>query len=138
MLGKKLLVSAVLIAAIPIQAFAAASDTITISKADFTKLCENGSLADKRCKTVLSTPAPVKPPAPPAAPKPGAQLPTLSQAFKGSLPFGCKPTDKALFVRSDALDNFNYLLTLLPASSTSPLASADAATSPNAVARGLA
>jgi hypothetical protein len=137
MLEKKLLVSAALLTAIPVQSVAAPSDTIAISKADFIKLCENGSLADKRCETVLSTPAPAKPAAPPAAPQSGPQLPTLSQALKGSLPFGCKPTDKARFVRSDALDNFNYLLTLLPTSSTSPLASGDAATSPNAVAKGL-
>jgi hypothetical protein len=134
---KKLLVSVALLAAIPVQAFSATSDTIAINKTDFIKLCENGSLADKRCKTILSTPAPAKTPAVPKSPPSGPQLPTLSQAFKGSLPFGCKPTDKALFVRSDALDNFNYLLTLLPTSSTSPLASADAAASPNAVAKGL-
>jgi|ERR1700733_2553394 len=136
MLGKKLLVSAALLAGNPVQVFAAASDTYTVSKADFIKFCENG-FADKRCKTVLSTPGTVKPPAPPKSSESGPQLPTPSQAFKGSLPFGCKPTDKALFIRSDALDNFNYLLTLLPTTSTSPLASSDPAPSPNAVAKGL-
>jgi hypothetical protein len=38
----------------PFQTLAAASDTISISKSDFIKLCQSGSLADKRCKTTRS------------------------------------------------------------------------------------
>lgn len=118
-----------------------------MSKSDFVKLCQEGKLTTgahitEQCKIALSQPALFKPP--PKKPPQNEnkqsvdKLPTLTPLFKSYLPMGCQPSPKALFVRSDALDNFNYLLTLLPQPSNSPLAaSGDANASPNSLAKGL-
>jgi hypothetical protein len=142
----------VALATAPPGAFAASADLSGRSKSDLitslNAICDNGKSTLPACQAVYKK-APAAEPAKPggapgnasaAAPntkQKGPELPTLSYALKDRLPFGCKPADKALFVRSDALDNFNYLFTLLPQPSTGPLASQDAAMSPNSISKGL-
>ena len=121
----KKLFLAITVLALPTHA-GAAVDTdanISISKSEFINFCRNNVNIDKRCKAALaSLPAPashnsaklasgstVKGPVDQSLSQ-GLQLPTLSAPLADR--FGCKPNTKALFARSDALDNFNYLLDL--------------------------
>jgi hypothetical protein len=113
------------------------------------QLC-GGIIADLKRRTVgrKANPTTGNPPAhaAAAAPEPsGLQgkshdyLPTLSNAPGISAEiksWGCAPADKALFVRSDPLDNFNYLVTLDPTTSGDSDTS-DSSQSPNSKTKGL-
>jgi hypothetical protein len=140
------------LATTPPGAFAASPDLSGLSKSDLiarlTAICDNGKSKLSACRAAYATTSAADPTKPKgatgnasatvlAATQKGPELPTLSYALKDKLPFGCKPTDKALFVRSDALDNFNYTLNLLPTPSTGPLASQDVVASPNSISKGL-
>jgi hypothetical protein len=87
--------------------------------------CKAASRAGK-AKRVTSAPQPSNPPPPstaaagngtPPANKTGSGLPSLSAGLADQL--GCTPIDGTLFVRSDAIDNFNYLLFLPSGASAS-------------------
>lgn len=123
------------LATAPSGALATSQDLSKHSKdeliASLTKICDNGKSPIPDCQALY---VPATKPAKPT--QKGPELPTLSYALRNSLPSGCTPADKALFVRSDALDNFNYALGL-PGPATGGLASQDAAMSPNAISKGL-
>ena len=62
----------------------------------------------------------------------GPALPTLSWLVPESIASKCQPSNQALFIRSNSLDNFNYVDALVSSDDTS----SDSAQSPNAAAKG--
>jgi hypothetical protein len=62
----------------------------------------------------------------------GPALPTLSWLVPESIASKCQPSNQALFIRSDSLDNFNYADALVSSADTS----SDSGQSPNAAAKG--
>jgi len=108
------LAATALLAALQATAEAATSDnTLDLLKS----LCSQKKNADaKECKSLNPVSARTPPPSLPAPSSPTQrgrpELPTISWELRGSLPTTCVPASKALFVRSDLTDNFNYSDTL--------------------------
>jgi hypothetical protein len=127
---RDLFVAVSLSAVTPVYADATPAEgyTIKITESQFKQACKSGLLTGKQCKAALANtkptrdvaapPPPPTPPTPPpalaATPSKTFDLPTLSESFgyqkEGEGPADCLSPypPKAVFVRADSLDNFNY------------------------------
>jgi hypothetical protein len=137
---RSVLVAATLVAALPMPVTADTGSgepdkegTIVINNvtpAQVKQLCKPGAmiLTPQQCKDAKKIQQAAKKPPPP-------RLPTLSLALKDYI-HPCVPAPKALFVRSDPLDNYNYLVD--PSAQTDPSAqSGSSGQSANAITKGL-
>jgi hypothetical protein len=114
----------------PFGAFAA--ETQAVSTAELQNSCRKVGIPSARCENLIKALTSQKPAerktsraAAPASPtRPASLPPNISTAMKDQIKtWGCDVAQKALFIRSDPLDNFNYLLNTAPDTASSPPAS---------------